>query len=160
MITAVCLNSLRWLSSYGGEKNSPLTVYFSCFYETQRHTKLLTSYNESAIVLGSTIGIGEKMKQLTMRVDEEIAGAFYKFCDRLRIKPYDLLSSIVDFYGRAEILTGKVDRRELTRAEVLVELGHIVADMRKFANANGEFKKAMGTMLEPHGINIDELGVI
>jgi hypothetical protein len=138
--------------------NSPVTLHFSIFLTTV--TKVLTSHNESAIILGSIIGIGGKMKQLTMRVDGEIAEAFYKFCDRLRIKPYDLLSSIVDFYGRAEILTRKVERRELTRAEVLIELGRIVADMKKFANANGEFKKAIGDMLEPHGIKFDELGVI
>ncbi len=123
-------------------------------------SELLKSHNEYAIIIGRVIGIGEKMKQLTMRVDEEIAEAFYKFCDRLRIKPYDLLSSIVDFYGRAEILTRKVERREVTRAEVLIELGRIVGDMKKFANANGEFKKAIGDMLEPHGIKFDELGVI
>jgi len=65
----------------------------------------------------------------------------------------------VDFYGRAEVLTRKADRKELTRADTLIELGHIVADMKSMAKANGEFKKVIGDMLEPHGITIDELGL-
>jgi len=99
------------------------------------------------------------MKQLTMRVADNVAEAFYQFCDRLQIKPYDLLGSIVDFYGRAEVLTRKAERKELTRADTLIELGHIVADMKSLAKANGEFKKVIGDMLEPHGITIDELGL-
>ena len=99
------------------------------------------------------------MRQLTMRVADNVAEAFYQFCDRLQIKPYDLLGSIVDFYGRAEVLTRKVERKELTQADTLIELGHIVADVKSLAKANGEFKKAIGAMLEPHGITIDELGL-
>ena len=94
-----------------------------------------------------------------MRVEDDIAEAFYRFCDRLQMKPYDLLGSIVDFYGRAEVLTRKAERKELTRADTLIELGHIVADVKSLAKANGEFKKAIGDMLEPHGITIDELGL-
>lgn len=100
------------------------------------------------------------MRQLTMRVEDQIADAFYEFCNRQHIKPYELLGSIVDFYGRAEILTRKAEQKEFTRAEAMIELGRIVADMKHLAKANGEFKKAIGDMLEPHGVKIEELGLI
>ena len=100
------------------------------------------------------------MRQLTMRVKDEIAGAFYQFCDRQQVRPYELLGSIVDFYGRAELLTQKVERKELSRSETLIELGHIVADMKSLAKANGEFKKAIADILESHGVKIEELNLI
>jgi len=99
------------------------------------------------------------MKQLGLRVDDEIAEAFYKFCDRVGIKPYELLGSIVDFYGRAEILARKAEQKQITRAETLIELGRIVTDMKSFARANGEFKQAIGDMLKPHGITLGDLGL-
>jgi hypothetical protein len=100
------------------------------------------------------------MRQINVRVEDQIAEAFYGFCRRLEMKPTVLLSSIIDFYGRSEILTRKVEEKKVTKDEALIELGRIVADMRNFAKANGEFKEALGDMLQPHGINIEQLGVI
>jgi len=100
------------------------------------------------------------MRQINFRVEDPIAEAFFTFCHRIRIRPTALLSSIVDFYGRSEILTRKAEEKKITREEAIIELGRIVADMRSLAKANGEFKKVLGDMLEPHGIRIDELGAI
>jgi len=100
------------------------------------------------------------MRQLTTRVEDHIADAFYQFCKRQEIKPYDLLGSIIDFYGRAEILTRRHEKRELTQDQALVELGRLVSDMKKLAKANGEFKKAIGDMLEPYGVKIEQLGLL
>ena len=100
------------------------------------------------------------MRQINIRVEDAIGEAFYGFCTRLGMKPTVLLNSIVDFYGRSEILTRKAEEKEITREEALIELGRIVADMRSLAKANGEFKKVLGDMLEPHGIRIEELGAI
>ena len=76
------------------------------------------------------------------------------------MKPSALLGSIIDFYGRSEILTEKMERGEIAKGELLVQLGHIVADMQKLSRANGEFKQAIGNLLQPHGITIDDLGLI
>ena len=100
------------------------------------------------------------MRQINVRVEDPIAKAFYSFCQRLGMKPTVLLGSIVDFYGRSEILTRRAEKGKATRDEALIELGRIAGDMRSFAKANGEFKKALGDMLEPHGIKVEELGVI
>ena len=48
----------------------------------------------------------------------------------------------------------------MAKDEVLVQFGQIVADMQKLSRANGEFKKAIGDVMEPYGIKIDELGLI
>jgi len=112
---------------------------------------------------GNVLGNGRgtfTLKQITTRVDDTIAEAFYAFCGRLHMSPYDLLSAIIGFYGRAEILTRGVENKTLSRSEALIEIGRIVSDMKKFSNANGEFRKAAGAILEPYGVNIDELGVM
>jgi len=100
------------------------------------------------------------MRQINVRVEDPIAEAFFAFCHRIGIRPTALLSSIIDFYGRSQILTRKSEEKRVTREEALIELGRIVADMRSLAKANGEFKKVLGDMLEPHGIRIEELGAI
>ena len=100
------------------------------------------------------------MKQLNMRLDDQIAEAFYRFCERLGMKPTTLLGSIVDFYGRSEILAQKAESGQIDRQGMLVELGKIVADMQKLSRANGEVKTAIGDLLQPYGIRIDELRLI
>ena len=100
------------------------------------------------------------MRQINVRLEDPIAEAFYAFCQRLGMKPTFLLSSIIDFYGRSEILTRKAEEGKVTRDEALIELGRIVADMRSLAKANGEFKQVLGEMLASHGIRIEELGAI
>jgi len=100
------------------------------------------------------------VKQITTRVDDIIAEAFYAFCERLHMSPYDLLGTIIDFYGRAEILARRLENKEFSRAEGLIEIGRIVSDMKKFSSANGEFTKAVGDVLEHYGIKIDKLGVM
>lgn len=97
------------------------------------------------------------MRQLTMRVEDEVADAFYQFCERQHITPYELLGSIVGFYGRGEMLARKANQKAITQEEALIELGRIVADMQKLAKANGEFRKAVADLLEPHGIKLSNL---
>ena len=97
------------------------------------------------------------MKQLTMRVEDGVADAFYQFCERQRTTPYELLGSIVSFYGRGEMLTRKTEQKAITQEEALIELGRIVADMQRFARANGEFRNAIANLLKPHGISLSNL---
>lgn len=99
------------------------------------------------------------MKQINLRTDDEIGEAFYRFCRRQKIKPSTLLGSIIDFYGRSEILAEKGKRGQVSKQEMLVELGQIVAGMQKLSKANGEFKVAMGHLLQPYNIDISELGM-
>ncbi|MEA3253616.1 MAG: hypothetical protein U9Q17_01565 [Chloroflexota bacterium] len=100
------------------------------------------------------------MKQINIRLDDHIVDAFYRFCQRQGTRPTALISSIIDFYGRSEILTEKMEGGQIAKDEVLVQFGQIVADMQKLSRANGEFKKAIGDVMEPYGIKIDELGLI
>ncbi len=95
------------------------------------------------------------MRQFNVRIDDEIGGAFYRFCERQGTTPYELINSIVGFYGRGQILNEKA--KSLTQDEVLVELGRIIADMKKFAQANGEFTKAVAELLKPHGVTLANL---
>lgn len=100
------------------------------------------------------------MKQINLRMDDQIGEAFYHFCQRQKIKPSALLGSIIDFYGRSEILTEKAENGQISKQEMLVELGQIVADMQKLSKANGELKVAIGHLLQPYDIHIEELGLI
>ena len=100
------------------------------------------------------------MKQINLRMDDQIGEAFYRFCQRQKIKPSALLDSIIDFYGRSEILTEKAENGQISKHEMLVELGQIVADMQKLSKANGELKVAIGHLLQPYDIHIEELGLI
>lgn len=97
------------------------------------------------------------MKQINVRVDDEIGEAFYQFCKEQEITPYELLSSIVGFYGRGQIVTKKANEKMLTQEESLVQLGHIISDMQRFAKANGEFQKAVAALFEPHGVDLSNL---
>ena len=100
------------------------------------------------------------VKQINLRIDEEIGEAFYRFCQRQKIKPSALLGSVIDFYGRSEILTEKAEGGQISKHEMLVELGQIVADMQKLSRADGELKVAIGHLLQPYDIDISELGLI
>ncbi len=97
------------------------------------------------------------MKQINVRMDDTLGEAFYRFCDGQGTTPYELLNAIVGFYSRGQILTEKAKKKALTQDEALVELGRIVADMKKFAQANGEFTKAVADLLKPHGVTLDKL---
>lgn len=97
------------------------------------------------------------MGQLNLRLDDRVQKAFYQFCRRQQLSPYELLTAIVSFYGRAELITRGKDEEKLTNEEALVEMGRVVIDMQKFARANGEFLKAVAALLEPHGIKVSNL---
>lgn len=97
------------------------------------------------------------MKQINVRMNDTLGEAFYRFCDGQGTTPYELLNAVVGFYSRGQILTEKAKKKTLTQDEALVELGRIVADMKKFAKANGEFTKAVGGLLKPHGVTLDKL---
>lgn len=97
------------------------------------------------------------MKQFNVRVEDRIGQAFYEFCKGQGTTPYELLSAIVGFYGRSEIVTEGRTKKTLTDEEALIEIGRVVADMQTFARANGEFLKAVAALLEPHGIKLSNL---
>ena len=100
------------------------------------------------------------MRQINIRVDDTIAEAFFRLSKKQGIKPTTLLGTIVDFYGRCEILCEQMERGEIAKDEMLVQLGQIVADMQKFSKANSEFRTAIGALLQPYGIRIDDLGLV
>ena len=75
------------------------------------------------------------MKQINTRVDDQIADAFYRFCQRQRMKPSALLGAVIDFYGRSEMLAEKAESGQIGKHEMLVELGQIVADIQRLSRA-------------------------
>jgi hypothetical protein len=97
------------------------------------------------------------MKQINVRVDDELGEAFYRFCRAQDTTPYELLNAIIGFYSRGQILSEKAGQKALTQDEALIELGRIVADMKRFARANGAFTKAVGELLKPHGVTLSQL---
>jgi len=97
------------------------------------------------------------MKQINVRIDDELGEAFYRFCQSQGTTPYGLLNAIIGFYSRGQILSEKAKSKALTQDEALIELGRIVADMKKFARANGGFTKAVSELLKPHGVTLNQL---
>ncbi|NVM21756.1 MAG: hypothetical protein HWN68_08250 [Desulfobacterales bacterium] len=97
------------------------------------------------------------MQQFNIRVEEKIGQSFREFCKGQEITPYELLNAIVGFYGRGELVTEGLKKKTLSQEESLIELGRIVKDMQKFAQANGEFLKAVAALLEPYGIKLSNL---
>ena len=99
------------------------------------------------------------MRQINVRMDDQIADAFYRFCRRLDIEPTRLLRSFIGVYGRFEILMQRVEGKELSREEAFIELGRILADVKEVGRANGEFKGTIEKLLEPYGVQLSELGM-
>jgi len=99
------------------------------------------------------------MRQINVRVDDEIGEAFYRFCGRLGIEALGLIRSFINIYGRFEMLMQRVERGQATKDEAFIELGRIVADVKQLGRANGEFKGAIEKLLEPHGIRLGDLGM-
>lgn len=99
------------------------------------------------------------MKQINVRVDDQIAGAFYRFCQRLDMEPASLVRSFISIYGRFELLMQRVERGEASKDETFIELGRILADVKQLGRANGEFKGVIEDLLKPHGISVSALGL-
>lgn len=97
------------------------------------------------------------MRQLNLRVEDEVDEAFRRFCERQHTSPSELLGSVIGFYGRGEMLTQEAEHKVRTQEEVLVELGRIISDMQRFAQANGEFAKAVADLLKPYGVELGNL---
>lgn len=117
----------------------------------------MTAISKSATIASSKEAKAGTMKQLNLRVEDEILKAFYDFCKKQGTTPYQLLGSIVSFYGRAMILRSRMDENKISQEEALIELGHILEDVRRFARANGEFREAVTSLLKPYGITLDRL---
>ena len=99
------------------------------------------------------------MKQINVRVNDQIAEAFYRFCQRLDMEPGGLVRSFINIYGRFELLMQRVESGESSKEETFIELGRILADVKQLGRANGEFRGVIGKLLEPHGISVSELGL-
>jgi len=96
------------------------------------------------------------MKQVNVRVDDELGEALYRFCDRQGITPYDLLRAIVGFYGRGQLLIEKAERRELAPDEALIALSYMIPDRRKFT-PDKKFLGTISELLRRHGVDLRSL---
>jgi hypothetical protein len=99
------------------------------------------------------------MKQINLRVEDEIKSAFFRFCERQGIGPYEALVAMIRAWARAELLREKFEAKELDRAGALIELGRLVEDLQKVIRLNGEFRQAVAYAATPYQIGISELGL-
>lgn len=98
------------------------------------------------------------MAQFSFRVEDEVGEAFKIFCEDHDIRPYQLLETIVSYYGRAQLINKKFKEGRLTKEEAFVELGRIMGDAKQFAKANGKFCEAMDRLLKPYGLDTKAFG--
>ena len=99
------------------------------------------------------------MKQINLRVEDEIKSAFFRFCERQGIGPYEALTTMIRAWAQAELLREQVEARKLDRASALVELGRLIQDLQKVTRLNGEFRQAVACAAAPYQIDISELGL-
>ena len=99
------------------------------------------------------------MKQINLRVEDNIKSAFLRFCERQGIGPNEALTTIVRAWAQAELLREKVEAKTLDRSSALIEMGHLVQDLQKITRLNGEFRQAVAFAAAPYQISISELGL-
>lgn len=97
------------------------------------------------------------IKQVNVQVQEELAEGYFRFCREQGISPYNLLVTIISFYGRGQLVKELVDKGEITPDEAFIELGKIMTDAKKMAKANGEFQAALNELLKPYNVSISEI---
>lgn len=85
----------------------------------------------------------ENLSQFNIKVQPELDRGFRVFCERAGVRPYRFLVDLVSAYGRCGLLLERMDSNEMTRSEVLSELGDLTRDMQKMARVNGEFRSAV-----------------
>ena len=99
------------------------------------------------------------MKQINLKVEDEIKSAFFRFCERQGIGPNEALTTLVRAWAQAELLREKVEAKTLDRASALVEMGRLVQDLQKVTRLNGEFREAVACAADLYQISISELGL-
>jgi len=99
------------------------------------------------------------MKQINLRVEDEIKSAFLRFCERQGIGPNEALTAIVRAWAQAELLREKFEAKTLDRAGALMEMGRLVHDLQKVNRLNGEFRQAVAYAAAPYKIGVSELGL-
>jgi len=99
------------------------------------------------------------MKQINLRVEDEIKSAFIRFCERQGIGPNEALTTIVRAWAQAELLREKVEATTLDRASALMEMGRLVQDLQKVTRLSGEFRQAVACAAGLYQIDISELGL-
>jgi len=99
------------------------------------------------------------MKQINLRVEDEIKEAFLRFCRRQGIGPNEALTTIVRAWAQAELLRERIEAETLDRASALMEMGRLVQDLQKIVRLNGEFRQAVACAATPYKIDISELGL-
>jgi len=99
------------------------------------------------------------MKQINLRVEDEIKSAFFRFCERQGIGPNEALTAIVRAWAQAELLRERIKAGAVDQASALIEMGRLVQDLQKIMRLNGEFRKAVAYAAAPYNINIGQLGL-
>ena len=99
------------------------------------------------------------MKQINLRVEDDIKSAFFRFCERQGMGPNEALTTVIRAWARAELLREKVEAKTLDRASALMEMGHLVQDLQRFNRLDGDFRQAVACAAAPYQIGISELGL-
>ena len=99
------------------------------------------------------------MKQINLRVEDEFKSAFFRFCERQSIGPYEALTTIIRAWAQAELLREQIEAKKLDRASALIEVGRLLQDLKKVTRLNGEFRQAVACAAAPYQVDISELGL-
>ena len=99
------------------------------------------------------------MKQLNVRVDDDIKDAYFRFCKRQRIGPTEALVAIVRAWGQAELLREAIKKNKLQRGSSLVALGHLVEDTHKVTRLHKQFSETVAVVTAPYNVDIKDLGL-
>lgn len=99
------------------------------------------------------------MKQINLRLEDELKDAFLRFCRRQGLGPNEALLVIVRAWARAELIMEQLEAKKLDRAGALIELGHLLRDLQKISNLNGQFRKAVEAAGSHYGIRSEDLGL-
>jgi hypothetical protein len=99
------------------------------------------------------------MKQINIRVEDEIKSAFLRFCKGQDIGPNEALATIVKTWARAQLLKEKFEAKAIDRTGALMEAGRLIQDLQKFARLDGQFRQAVASAADQYQIKISELGL-
>ena len=99
------------------------------------------------------------MKQINLRVEDDIKAAYFRFCKRQRIGTTEALVAIVRAWGQAEMLREAVKKNKLDRGSSLVALGRLVEDTQKVTRLNKQFSETVAVVTAPYNVDIKDLGL-
>ena len=98
------------------------------------------------------------MKQINIRLEDEVVDNFHSFCNRQGVKGYTFLTTIVMAYAMAESITRQLQAEEIGRPQALLEVGKLARQVQTVAKVNGQFTHMLSALTEQFGVTPADLG--